>query len=159
MDRIKQTVVTASFVLIAATLGFVGTYMILSAGSRARPAAASKSQAEARASFDANLKRLDAIRAHVLAHFQSKGSYPISKVMAGTSGTLGAKFPDASAGKFGGSYLYWSETGTDYKVIAIGTGDCFMARELRGDLVDPVRSWGPMDCHAYGYWSDGAKMK
>lgn len=40
-----------------------------------------------------------------------------------------------------------------YKLIAVGTGDCAIARTLKPDMVDPKRSAGPLDCLAYGIWT------
>jgi hypothetical protein len=158
-DR-KSLVLLSGFVLTAAALGFAGTFMLLSASARGTKAPQlSKDQIEGRASFEANLKKLDSIHKHVLTHYQNKSSYPLSAQMQAVSVALGSEFTDQAGGKYGGSYLYWSETGRDYKLIAIGTGDCAIARELRPEMADPTRSWGPFDCNAYGYWTAGGKAK
>jgi hypothetical protein len=162
MSRIAPIVVTGMFVLAAAVVGFFGMSHLMQASGRTSGNTLGMTPAEltnARASFDANIRRLNAMRAHIVEQFNTKGSYPLSAQMQAVSVGLDPKFADAAAGKFGGSYLYWSETGKDYKLIAIGTGDCFIARADQKALVDPSRAWGPMDCNAYGYWTPNARTR
>ena len=47
-------------------------------------------------------------------------------------------------------YLYYSD-GTDYKLLAHGSGDCALARKDHPEMVDPARN-----CWAYGYWTPAA---
>jgi hypothetical protein len=160
-DR-KTTVLLGVFTLTAAALGFAGTYALLAQRAPAPPPPTKQQaqiMADARASFEANTKYLDTIHKFILTEYQEKSVYPVSATMQPVSVALSKQFKDAAPGKLSGNYTYWSETGKDYKLIVTFTGDCFIARERRPEMVDPSRSWGPADCIAYGYWTPGAKMK
>lgn len=153
---LRTIVALASFVLLAAILGFGGTYLIMDRSSQAPFA---RFEADAQNSFQANIKALVQMRAYLSGQLSSTGSYPISPSMQLVSAGLGKQFGDAGVGLFGGVYLYWSDNGKEYKLLANGTADCFVARRLAPDMVDPARSWGPVDCLAYGFWTPGAKAK
>jgi hypothetical protein len=156
----KSLVILSIFVLTAAAIGFVGTAMLMNAKAGSNAASPpTKDLLEARASFEANLKRLDALHTQILTQFQNTSSYPISATMQSVSVALGKDTNPAAVGKYGGVYVYWSETGKDYKLIAQTTGDCHIARERRPEMIDIGRSWGPVDCIGYGYWSPGGKSK
>ncbi len=52
-------------------------------------------------------------------------------------------------------FAYRSD-GTDYKLVAERTGDCFAVREIEPVRIDPKRASGPVDCYGYGFWTEGA---
>jgi soluble lytic murein transglycosylase-like protein len=158
----KSIALLSTFVLTAAALGFAGTYVLLTQRAAGPPPPTkqqSQALADALSSFEANTKYLDSIHKHILTEYQEKSVYPISATMQPVSVALGKQFKDAAPGKLSGNYSYWSDTGKDYKLIVSFTGDCFVARERRPEMVDPSRSWGVTDCIAYGYWTPGAKLK
>lgn len=47
--------------------------------------------------------------------------------------------------------------GKSFKLIAAGTGDCHLARRNFPNMIDPKRSFGEVDCYAYGAWTPSAK--
>jgi hypothetical protein len=156
----KTITLLAAFTLIAATLGFAGTYALLSQRTPA-PNGPTKQQtkalADAQASFDANMKHLDSIHKYILSEYQEKSAYPVSATIQPASVAFAKKFEDNGPGRRGSAY-YWSETGKDYKLVMAYSGDCFIARERRPETIDPARSWGT-DCASYGYWTAGALTK
>jgi len=113
---------------------------------------------------DANLAALTAYRARIEQVYTSTGAYPMTKRSfrsalnalnedAGDDVELG--LPEGIALKRDGRIVYRSD-GADYKLIAQRTGDCGVVRATSPGMIDPKRDYGPGDCIAYGYWTEGA---
>lgn len=49
--------------------------------------------------------------------------------------------------------IRYVSNGRSYKFILYGTGDCYLAGRLAPETVDPARSFGDVDCYAYGAWT------
>lgn len=111
---------------------------------------------------------LEAMRQALAAYHATFGRYPATPGFAGAVDAAGAPVPDWLPGLAGTfvaelprdparshdpnkQYLYHSD-GTDYKLIAHGSGDCAMARKAHPEMVDPARN-----CWAYGYWTPAAR--
>lgn len=126
---------------------------------------------QAIANAQINLAALSAYRDHAEQFKQKTGSYPLTK--RNFRSALGAfqdaenalaedgeaevlELPEGAAMDKPGRIVYRSD-GSDYKVIAQRTGDCSIVRGSNPELIDPKRDYGPGDCIAYGYWTDGAE--
>ena len=110
---------------------------------------------------------LDTLRQALAAYHAKFGRYPATPGFAGTITAAGVPTNDwlpGLAGEFlpelprdparsndpNKQYFYHSD-GTDYKLVAHGSGDCAMARKNQPAMVDPARN-----CWAYGYWTPAA---
>ena len=148
-----KTTRLAIFILLAAIIGFAGTYILLNGAVFASGATGLPSGAEEGANtFRKNYATLQSIKSQLEQRKQDTGSYPKAAAFVEPDTILQGKFPPATLGGASGRFLYISPEGTDYKLIAIGTGDCFFAKTARPELVDPARSYGLVDCYGYGFW-------
>ena len=55
--------------------------------------------------------------------------------------------------RFGG--IVYISNGNEYKILLQETRDCFIARIMNPDMLDPRRTVGVGDCFLYGHWSPG----
>lgn len=126
---------------------------------------------QALSNAELNLIALTAYRNHAERVRAETGSYPVTKrsfrsavgafedyaeAQSESENNIDLGLPTGETLSSAGRIVYRSD-GTDYKLIAQRTGDCSVIRKNDPDLVDPKRDYGPGDCVAYGYWTQGAE--
>ena len=126
---------------------------------------------QAMTNADINVAALIAYRDYAEQFKRETGSFPLTKrnfrsavgafedaaeeILAdGERANLG--LPEGAEMNSLGAIVYRSD-GNDYKLIAQRTGDCSIVRKSNPGLIDPKRTYGPGDCVAYGYWTEGAE--
>ena len=135
------------------------------------PAAPLSAEQQAATNARINMAALKAYRDYAEQFKADTGAYPLTK--RSFRSAIGA-FEDAAEAELNdgsrinldlpigakltqpGAIVYRSN-GTDYKLIAQRTGDCSVVKKTRPKLIDPKREYGPGDCVAYGYWTNGAE--
>ncbi|MEE9380268.1 MAG: hypothetical protein V3V03_02580 [Hyphomonadaceae bacterium] len=85
-----------------------------------------------------------------------RSAYNAMKDLAEAASITLPETPETSEEETRARFAYRSD-GTDYKLIAERSGDCFVVREIEPQRVDPKRASGPVDCYGYGFWTDGAE--
>lgn len=140
------------------------------AASPPDPAPLSAEQ-QATTNAEINLTALSAYHDYALAFKEDTGSYPATKrsfrlAVGAFEDAAEAQLEDGTRVKLdlplgtemtrAGGIVYRSN-GTDFKLIAQRTGDCSVIKATKPELIDPKREYGPGDCIAYGYWTDGAE--
>jgi hypothetical protein len=93
----------------------------------------------------------------VEAERRRTGQYPVSQGMQPLAKVFEAHPHFGRAADFAtqfGGVVYISD-GHEYKILLQETRDCFVARIMNPDMLDPRRSIGVGDCVLYGYWSAG----
>lgn len=118
-----------------------------------------------------NLDALNAYHAYALAFKEDTGSFPATKrnfrlAIGAFEDAAEAQLEDGTRVQLdlplgtemtrAGGIVYRSD-GTDFKLIAQRTGDCSVIKATNPELIDPKRQYGPGDCIAYGYWTNGAE--
>lgn len=84
-----------------------------------------------------------------------RSAFNAMKDLAEPHGVTLPETPQTAEEDTRGRFAYRSD-GTDYKLVAERTGDCFAVRDIDPARVDPKRASGPVDCYGYGFWTDGA---
>ena len=126
---------------------------------------------QAVANADINLAALAAYRTYAEEFRSRNGKFPSTKrsfrsaigafeeaeqELAGEDEKIKLDLPEGTKFAQPGRIVYRSD-GKDYKLIAQRTGDCSVVRAKDPGLIDPKRDYGPGDCIAYGYWTNGAE--
>jgi hypothetical protein len=117
--------------------------------------------AERQPAFERNAAMLEELRQLIETHKRTKGTYPATP--SGSIGPLNrivdqitsetAKYPSILPDS--GARVLYASNGTEYKLLVYYSGNCFVARLTRPELVDIGRARGPMDCDYFGFWSSG----
>jgi len=110
-----------------------------------------------------NISEIEKFKKGLERYKKDHGEYPKSptltaahKVLLPLSKGYVQKFGNIWPRSARGVFLYRSD-GKNYKIMFYRFGDCFLVRRLRPDLIDPYRFSGPVDCSAYGVWTEGAR--
>lgn len=158
--RLAIGIAVAVLALVAAT----GTYLFLSAN---RPAVgetgAGQTAGEAivveeGALFRARQTFIRDYSDALARYLEIAGSYPSA---SDTFLDAGTTFSEMAASDVAfpvpravlGDTIRYVSNGRSYKFILYGTGDCYVAARFAPETVDPARSFGDVDCYAYGAWT------
>lgn len=115
---------------------------------------------DGRAQSEKNVQMVRALREAIEEYRRNTGSYPTTADAWNAFAAVAEAIPPLKTrlGQVEGpkERLLYRGSRLDYKLVLHHSGDCFIVRLDKPELVDPVRSAGPADCYAYGFWTSGA---